>query len=225
MEPDQTSSDTSAASTIKPKTRSVRVIEAFDMIPVIGKPSAWVYKHWGPTGLTSLFAGLLLGVGLSYFGALPNGLVADSYKGGAKKSTSGIRLTSFEADPLPDPKPEWLQPYSDWLDDEAAAKRSEGTRAGVGAVIAPALQSTQRFKWELKALPGFDLNGRAFKVTADGYVKMLEPIKNQQSIYFEVPECNQGDKIVGLILATWKGSQTQVDIMDTFRSSVVPEGR
>ena len=219
MEPDHASHSNPA------KSSNEKVTEALDMIPLIGKPCAWVYKHWGLTGLLSLLAGFFLALGLGYFGALPNGFVSAAYKNGPKPTTSKVRPSSIEVTSIADPKPEWLQPYADWLDEEAASRRGPELRAGVGAVISSPLHPTEQFKWELKASPGFDLNGRAFRVRADGYFKVLPPIKDQHSIYFEVPECDQDDKLVGLILATWQGSQTQVDILDTFHSTVIPEGR
>jgi hypothetical protein len=203
------------------KTRKDKVVEFLDMLPIIGKPCAWVYKHWGLTGLLSFLFGLLLGLGLVFFGVAPKKLVAGSYKNNQQPSSPRVKPTNLAVTPISDPKPDWLQPYVDWLDDDAETKRSGPTRAGVGAITSQPLPRTEKFKWLLKAVPGFDLNGRAFRVTKDGYVKLLHTVKEQNSISFEVPECEEGDRIVGVVLAIWQGDQLQIEIQDTFHSTVI----
>lgn len=195
------------------------------MIPLIGEPCAWVYKYWGLKVLLSFIFGLGLGLSLVFFGTVPDWFVAKSYKSNQQPATLQVKLSSLEVAPIRDPKPDWLQPYADMLDDAAEDKRTATTRAGVGAVTSSPLPRTEKFRWLLKAVPGFTLNGRAFRVRKDSYIKLFEPVEDQNSIYFEIPECEEGDRIVGVIIATWQGSQPQIEIQDTFRSTVIPGER
>src|ERR1043165_9075149 len=126
--------DPDLASQAAGQTGKDKVVGFLDMLPVIGKPCAWIYKHWGMTGLLSFFFGLLLGLGLVFFGAVPNSFVASSYKSSQPPSSPRVKPTNLVVTPVKDPKPDWLQPYVDWLDEAAETKRTGTTRAGVGTI-------------------------------------------------------------------------------------------
>lgn len=55
-------------------------IELLEMVPLLGKPLGWIFKHLGITGLFSFLAGLLVTAVLVYLGKYPSAMISEEYK-------------------------------------------------------------------------------------------------------------------------------------------------
>lgn len=178
--------------------------------------------------IVMLLTGVAVGWAIVYFGLAPNLIVSDKYKRDPKKADDSERRTpsSIEVTPLGDPKPDWIQPYVIWLEDEGQAQKDLDTalHVGVGAVIHELQVPTTDFVWSLKANPGFDVDGRAFWVTNDGFIKPLKTVKNGHSVDFDVPKCEKKEKLYAVVIARWKGDMSLVEIQSTF-ASIIKQGR
>ncbi len=61
-------------------------VELLEMIPLLGKPLGWIFKHLGVSGLLSFLAGAALTAILVYLGKYPTNLVSGLYKTPISKS-------------------------------------------------------------------------------------------------------------------------------------------
>ena len=55
-------------------------VELLEMIPLLGKPLAWIFKHLGISGLLIFLAGALLTAVLVYLGKYPSTLISEQFK-------------------------------------------------------------------------------------------------------------------------------------------------
>jgi hypothetical protein len=80
--------------------------------------------------------------------------------------------------------------------------------------------ASSSFDWLLKAHPDFDITGYAYRVIKDGLIQPLsrESAEGGDWISFKVPECEAGDRLVAVVLVTWKQSQAVPDVLWTFDS-------
>jgi len=174
------------------------------------------------------FAGVIGGWAFVYFGWAPNFVVSEKYRWNTRKAEASQRSTptSIGVVPINDPKPEWLRPYIIWMEDEADAQKAVDAtlHVGVGAVSHVLQSPTTEFSWSLKAGPGFDVDGRAFRMTTEGFIQPLKHRKDGNSIYFEVPECEKREELYAVVIAKWKGEMPPVDIESTF-NSIIKQGR
>lgn len=178
--------------------------------------------------ILSLLIGIAVGWALVYLGWAPNFVVSDKYTMDSKKADASERRlpVNVEVAPVGDPKPDWLQPYVIWIEDEGRAQKDlDATlHVGVGAVSHELQSATTKFVWSLKANPGFELDGRAFLLTNDDFIKPLNVIKDGNFVNVDVPECEKKEKLYAVVIAKWKGEVSPVDIQSTF-TSIVKQGR
>jgi hypothetical protein len=175
-----------------------------------------------------LIIGASVGLSLVYFGWAPNFVVSDKYNKDSKRAHASERRppVNVEVAGVGDPKPDWLQPYVIWIEDEGRAQKDldAALHVGVGAVSHELQSATTKFVWSLKANPGFELDGRAFLVTNDGFIKPLNLTKDGTSVDIDVPECEEKETLYAAVIAKWKGNMSPVDIQSTF-TSVIKQGR
>jgi len=121
-----------------------------------------------------------------------------------------------------EPNPDWLRPYVKWIEEEGQAQKDvEITlRVGSGAVLHVLQSPTTAFVWSLRASPGFELDGRAFRITNDGLIQPLKSYKDGNSIDFDVPECEKKESLYAVVMAKWKGEISPADIQSTFNSTI-----
>ena len=176
----------------------------------------------------ALLTGIISGWAVVYIGLAPDFVVSDKYKRGAQKADASLRTTprSIEVTPVGEPNPDWLQPYVGWIEEEGQAQKDvEATlHVGSGAVFHVLQSPTTEFVWSLRASPGFELEGRAFRVTDDGLIQPLKSSKDGNSIDFDVPECEKKESLYAVVMAKWRGEMSPPDIQSTFKS-IIKQGR
>lgn len=234
----ETQSSVTQATTIEDGKRAIwdDFLEIIKEIPWgIGPSLVFLARRLGTKRFVMVvFAALFFLVGImggwafTYFGWAPNFVVSEKYRRSTLKAEASQRSMphSIEVVPINDPKPEWLRPYMIWMEDESDAQKAVDAtlHVGVGAVSHVLQSPTTEFVWSLKASPGFEVDGRAFRLTSEGLIQPLKHRKDGNSIYFEVPECEKQEELYAVVLAKWKGEIPPVDIESTF-SSTIKQGR
>jgi hypothetical protein len=211
----------------------------------IGPIITFITRRLGIEGavvvLIMFLCGIALGLIPTYFGLTPRSLVSDKYKVGLRKAADSERFApNMNLVQLGRNKPEWLQPYVSWTQNEGEALKASGAFLHFGAdVVSYELQNpTNEFVWSLKANPGFDLDGRAFRVTREEsaettskgrgdkttvqeFIQPLKYVKDGASVNFEVPACEKNDRLYVVVFARWQQEfEGSVEVNSTFESVV-----
>src|ERR1700730_9181322 len=151
--------------------------------------------------LTLLFVGVTIGL------AIP---LLNTTQTPAK---TGARPSSIDTEPLK-PLPEFLEPYYRWLEQEGDRMQGQNLIKGytLCPVISKPLSSAPQFGWKLKASPGFELSGWAFRETKDNAFEPLRSIQTDAgSSLFKVLGCTDGDKLLAIIRVSWKGGVSKIE--------------
>lgn len=124
-----------------------------------------------------------------------------------------------------DREPDWLRLISQGYRLQAhldGRANSEGNfQYNVSSVDFKLPTATKRFTLALSpSEPQFRITGRAFRVTKAGLVQPLNFEGVENSIRFNVPECEAGDNVVTVLKASWSGDSSVQDIRSTFRLEI-----
>jgi hypothetical protein len=178
-----------------------------------------------------------IAAGLFYSGRIPLSLVPEEYRrpvqpnGSDSPQQAGVRgnpPTSIEVHVVKE-IPDWVSPIKNWLESEAGKRQAVNLINGsmTDVVETQELPATNEFKWGLKTSSAdYKLVGWAFKVTGSGPSESVVPLSRKKpgddrdSILFEVPKCEKGDRLMAVVRISWERKLTPVDFLSTFRSTV-----
>ena len=177
-----------------------------------------------------------IAVGLFYSGKIPASLIPDSYKKSSVATepanrphdNSRVKPTVIEIHTLKQTA-DWINPIKNWLQAEGKKRKDEKLISDfiTETIETQTLPVTSEFQWLLKASSDdYSIVGWAFKVSGDDHSPQLLPLQRtkssdgRDSISFDVPKCEQGDRLIAIIRLSWEKELTPVDFLSTFRSTV-----
>lgn len=212
----------STAPSDEKKTPLARAVGAIKLLPGIGNPLAYLIEHWGLRETVFGVIGWLVGWTLVYFGLAPKLLLRRSLEASPGATTPRARLERVALHLLED-LPDWLQPYSRWLEEEAddlvANQRIAGYRSC--NLHAAGFEPSAGFRWQLKAAPGFEMSGWAFRHTREDLFQRLEPEKlDAATLRFAVPALDEGDELLTVLTVRGPQSMDMETCQDLVRSEV-----
>jgi len=185
-----------------------------------GKKVSELRDIWGWSMLIPLILGFLLATVLVYTGQLPDYIIANKYK--ESLIDIGQKPSKIEKNIL-EQEPDWLQPYTHWLEREADYLKQAGTIKGyiICPVISQALTASPKFDWVIKAAPSFQLSGRAFRVTKEG---LLEPLKLTKIDFatnrFTATRLRDGDKLLAILTISGEKDAPSGECKDFFQFAI-----
>lgn len=169
-----------------------------------------------------------IAVGIFYSGKIPTSLLPAEYKNNSPVDDSArIKPGSIDVQIIRQ-SPDWVNPIKNWLQSEGSKRKSERLISDfmTEAVETQELPSTNEFRWILKASsPDYSIVGWGFRISGSNQ-SQITPLERKKSVdardsmVFEIPKCEKGDKLIAIIRLSWEKQLTPVDFLSTFRSIV-----
>ncbi|HWP55867.1 MAG TPA: hypothetical protein VN476_17185 [Pyrinomonadaceae bacterium] len=176
-------------------------------------------RIWGATGTAAFLLGGVTVAGLAFFGWLPKFVISEEYRNKPIKiGSKPNQVRIIDDKPLPD----WLQPYTFWLEQEAQARVDQKLVKGfiLCPLISQEMGSSPEFKWMIKASPNFEVSGWGFSLSKDTYLSKLMVTDENPSLTFTVPSLTDGDRLVAILVVLGKESAPVGDCKDFVHSIV-----
>lgn len=202
----------------QPKSLGWKIKETLRLYSWVETLSKYI-QIWGRTATIAFLLGGVIVASLAFFGLLPKFLISGKYgnvplKIGVKPTQ--VRIINDKA------LPEWLQPYTFWLEQEAQAQVEQKTVKGfiLCPLISEKLDASPEFNWMLKASPGFEVSGWGFSLGTDGRLYRLIVVHRDPSLTFTVPNLTDGDRLVAILVVLGRDFAPSGNCED-FISSIV----